>query len=124
MKEQACNRHPHNKRGHTLTQQEDIIMQPAGRGRTSVLTDRETYRGRIKDLLKDNNTHRTLKKDPTEQMKKTLKTILQPLLNEEKNNPGRHPSHDLWSTQHRISHIQPEDATFTQVHALEELSEV
>ena len=65
---------------HTLAKQDDIIILPADKGRTTVVMDRDRYTNKMDELLQDHNTYHTLKKDPTEQLKRTLKTLLKPLL--------------------------------------------
>lgn len=96
----------------------------ASKGRTTVILDRDKYTSKIEELLKDSNTYKILKKDPTEQIKKTLKALLKPQMNDNKKTkeaynhlvPTATITPSIYSTpkpslahcrKYRISHVQP-----------------
>uniref|UniRef100_A0A8C6M6V9 Uncharacterized protein n=1 Tax=Nothobranchius furzeri TaxID=105023 RepID=A0A8C6M6V9_NOTFU len=62
-----------------LSKNEQIIILPADKGRTTVVMDREKYKQQMKQMLEDKNTYEILKKDPTENIKKNMKKLLKPL---------------------------------------------
>uniref|UniRef100_A0A3Q1CM31 Reverse transcriptase domain-containing protein n=1 Tax=Amphiprion ocellaris TaxID=80972 RepID=A0A3Q1CM31_AMPOC len=64
----------------SLKQDNSITILPADRGRTTVIMDTDTYEQQLTNMLQDRNTYKILKKDPTQQKKRTLKTLLKPLL--------------------------------------------
>lgn len=97
------------------------------KGRTIVVMDTDAYETQMKTMLGDNDTYEILKKDPTEEKKRTLKSLLKPLLETKKhtervqtpntrrkhhpldleyteNSQEGHPT-ALHSRQYRISHI-------------------
>uniref|UniRef100_A0A3P8RXA2 Uncharacterized protein n=1 Tax=Amphiprion percula TaxID=161767 RepID=A0A3P8RXA2_AMPPE len=64
----------------SLKQDNSITILPADKGRTTVIMDTDTYEQQLTNMLQDRNTNEVLKKDPTEQKKRILKTLLKPLL--------------------------------------------
>ncbi|XP_070398607.1 uncharacterized protein [Nothobranchius furzeri] len=62
-----------------LSKNEQIIILPADKGRTTVVMDKEKYKQQMKQMLEDKNTYAILKKDPTENIKKNMKKLLKPL---------------------------------------------
>ncbi|KAJ0057450.1 hypothetical protein NL108_006138 [Boleophthalmus pectinirostris] len=61
-----------------------IIILPADKGRTTVILDKKTYEHKMEALLADTDTYEIIKKNPTEEKKRTLKTLLKPLLEQKK----------------------------------------
>ena len=59
-------------------------MLPADKGRTTVIMDTEQYEKQMINMLDDKDTYEILKKDPTQEKKKKLKALLNPLVDERK----------------------------------------
>uniref|UniRef100_A0A3Q1EYH3 Uncharacterized protein n=1 Tax=Acanthochromis polyacanthus TaxID=80966 RepID=A0A3Q1EYH3_9TELE len=64
----------------SLRQDNSITILPANKGRTTVIMDTDTYDKQLTNMLENRNTYEVLQKDPTEEKKRTLKTLLKPLL--------------------------------------------
>uniref|UniRef100_A0A3Q1CXI0 H15 domain-containing protein n=1 Tax=Amphiprion ocellaris TaxID=80972 RepID=A0A3Q1CXI0_AMPOC len=64
----------------SLKQDNSITILPVDKGRTTVIMDTDTYKQQLTNMLQDRNISKILKKDSTEQKKRTLKTLLKPLL--------------------------------------------
>ena len=59
-----------------LKANDNIKILPADKGRASVVLNTADYNSKIQDLLKDTNTYKILKKDPTQVHKRQLTNIL------------------------------------------------
>lgn len=70
----------------TLSGNKDITILPADKGRTTVILDTDNYEIQMLKMLEDTNTYEVLKKDPTEEKKNRLRTIMKPLLSGNKIN--------------------------------------
>lgn len=68
----------------SLKKDKTITILPADKGRTIVVMDTKKYISQMETTLADTNTYEILKKNPTEQKKKTLKALLKPLLESQK----------------------------------------
>uniref|UniRef100_A0A3P8S1J5 Uncharacterized protein n=1 Tax=Amphiprion percula TaxID=161767 RepID=A0A3P8S1J5_AMPPE len=64
----------------SLKQDNSITILPVDKGRTTVIMDTDTYKQQLTNMPQDRNISKILKKDSTEQKKRTLKTLLKPLL--------------------------------------------
>ena len=60
-----------------LSKNKSIIILPADKGRATVLLNREDYKTKLLDLLKDTKTYKRLKKDPTSSYSNKLIAVLQ-----------------------------------------------
>ena len=60
----------------SLKQAEDIITAPADKGNTTVVTDCTTHDGKIRTLLADANTYKSLPKDLTPALERKLNALL------------------------------------------------
>uniref|UniRef100_A0A672GD92 Reverse transcriptase domain-containing protein n=1 Tax=Salarias fasciatus TaxID=181472 RepID=A0A672GD92_SALFA len=72
------------KAAQTLAKDKSITILPADKGRATVIMNTEHYEKQMDTMLQDSNTYEILKKDPTEDKKKALKSLLKPLLKKEK----------------------------------------
>ena len=70
----------------SIAKDKTIKVLPADKGRTTVILDTEQYENKMLTMLQDETTYEVLKKDPTEDKKKKLKTLLKPLVDEGKIN--------------------------------------
>ncbi len=61
-----------------------MTILPADKGRTTVVMDTETYETQMETMSGDSNTYEILKKNPTEEKKRTFKALLKPLLESKK----------------------------------------
>ena len=60
----------------SLRQAEDIVIVPADKGSTTVVMDRTVYEGKIRALLADTSTYKTLTRDPTPAVERKLNALL------------------------------------------------
>ena len=67
-----------------LAKNNNIMILPADKGRTTVVMDTTQYETQMHNMLLDTTTYEILKKDPTEDKKKKLKALLKPLLDAKK----------------------------------------
>ena len=67
-----------------IAKDKSITILPADKGRTTVVMDTTQYEKQMIEMLDDKNTYEIMKKDPTEEKKKTLKSLLKPLIEEGK----------------------------------------
>ena len=63
---------------------EDILILPADKGRSTVVLDKDDYENKVKQMLSDEKTYEVLNKDPTSRYKRKLGNILKRLKEEEK----------------------------------------
>ncbi|XP_078582762.1 uncharacterized protein LOC144865701 isoform X2 [Branchiostoma floridae x Branchiostoma japonicum] len=62
----------------SLRQDKNIVILPADKGRLTVVLNKEDYKQKCSELLRDNNTYLRLgKRDPTSSYKNELKAVLQ-----------------------------------------------
>ena len=66
----------------SLKQVENIITAPANKGNATVVMECTTYDGKIRTLLADANTYRSLPRDPTPALEKKLNALLLSLTQE------------------------------------------
>lgn len=69
-----------------IAKDKSIKILPAEKGRMTVVMDTEQYEKQMLTMLEDKDTYKGLKKDPTEEKKRKLKTLLKPLVDEGKIN--------------------------------------
>ena len=110
----------HNPRAiASLRKDDSIVILPADKGNSTVVTNRIEYNDKVNDTLKD-GTYRLLKKDPTAKLERTIERLK--ALEKKENHPATQlPSTVVWITEDpqtrrptpphclldRLSHIQP-----------------
>ena len=57
----------------TLSQNKDIKIIPADKGKTTVIMDSTDYEHKISNLVNDNQTYLKIPKDPTTKIENTLR---------------------------------------------------
>ena len=65
-----------------LQRDKSVVILPSDKGRCTVVMDRPAYVEKCKNMLKDTNTYKKLKKDPTSKYKKELSEFIRELKTE------------------------------------------
>ena len=59
-----------------LASDKDILILPADKGKATAMMNKADYEAKMTTMLKDENTYRAVKKDPTSSLERNMNSML------------------------------------------------